>query len=695
MKRATRNHKVRIVHQAEMSECGLACLAMIANYHGHSYDLSAMRQKFKISVSGLSLRNIMSMANTLGLSSRALKIDSSQLSKIAFPAILHWNDSHFVVITGIVKGKCTIFDPATGKSSLTLDAVSKSFTGVVLEFTPVIDFTPEMAKSKIKITNLWAGASGFKRAVTQLVILSVVLQVFTLLAPLYLQFVVDEAILHSDKFFLLTLALGFVGVTVINALTEYVRGWVILFISQSLSFQMVGNVFHHLVRLKTSFFESRHIGDIISRISSLHPIREAMTQTIITAIIDGIMAVTTLCLMFLYSWKLTLIAITLTTFMVFISQGLTIIMRRRQGEQLIKSADEQTYILETIRSARAVKLFGREIEREGKWRNLYSDVVNANLSLGKLQIGNSLNVTFFLGLQLVAVVYVGALLVIQGQFSVGMLFAFVAYQNSFASRASTLVQSLVEIGMVRVHLGRLEDIIHARREVGLDGDLSNKRKVTGQIEASDLSFKYSDYGPEVFTNINLSVKSGEFIAITGVSGMGKTTLLKVILGLLEPSKGSVKIDNLDIKSFGLRQWRSEVGVVMQDDQLLTGTIAENISFFDPEMDMSRVKKCAEQAQIADEINLMTMRFNSMIGDMGAALSGGQRQRLLLARALYIEPSVLILDEGTANLDPVSESKIAEVISKMNITRIIIAHKPELIDRADRVLELSSQGLVEV
>ena len=290
------------------------------------------------------------------------------------------------------------------------------------------------------------------------------------------------------------------------------------------------------------------------------------------------------------------------------------------------------------------------------------------------------------GLQLVLIVYLGARSILAGDFTVGMLFAFLAYRQNFSDRLEGLVTRGLEFRMLGLHLERLSDIVFEPQESGLGVAGAGERIARGELELIDVAFRYAANAPFVFTGVHLRIESGEFIAIRGASGSGKSTLMKVMLGLLPPDQGELRVDGLPVSAFGLAGWRNQLGVVMQDDQLLSGTIAENIAFFDPDIDMQRVRECAAMARIDDDIARMPMNYLSFIGDMGAALSGGQRQRLLLARALYREPRVL---------DQQSEREIADVIEKMQITRVVVAHRPELIRRADRVFEMADGGLQDV
>ena len=682
------------VLQSEATECGLASLAMVAQHHGHKIDLNAMRQRFGSSLMGARLRDLMKIAEQLSLGSRALRLEPESLKDIALPAILHWDMDHFVVLKEVRRNRFVVFDPARGRVSHSLAGISNHFTGVALELTPAADFEPIVARTRTRLSSLWSRLSGLKRSLTQILILSVAVQLFALASPFYLQLVIDEAVTRLDTDILFLLGIGFGGLYLIQAMTEALRSWVILLLGQSMTLQMAGNVLRHLIRLPADFFEKRHAGDIISRIGSIQPIQMALTQSMVSALIDGVMVIATVVMMLLYNWKLAVIAIAFTVAYLTVSLILFPFMRGRQEELIAKRAAENTHIIETIRASRAIKLFGREAERENAWRNLYTDVINAGISYGRLEIGNRFASSLSFGLQTVFVIYFGAQFILAGEMSIGMLFAFMSYRQNFAATAEGLVNKGIEFRMLGLHLERLADIVQSAKEEGLEAPLSEIRQVRGSIDLEEIGFRYEPNAPLLFEDVSLSIRPGEFIAIAGPSGGGKTTLLKVMLGLLKPESGIVRVDGLPLHSVGLRNWRAAVGVVMQDDQLLSGSIADNIASFDPQIDMQRVIECATLAQAHEDIGRMPMHYLSMIGDMGAALSGGQRQRLLLARALYHNPQVLFLDEGTANLDLESERRIGQAISDMKITRIVVAHRPELLSRADRVFTMVGGKLVE-
>jgi len=681
-----------VVLQTEVTECGLACLTMIGRYHGHDIDLNVLRKKHLISMTGASLKSIMAIAGSLQLAARPLKVDLDQLHKLQLPAILHWDLNHYVVLKAVKGDKVHIVDPGIGMRMMRLSKVSDHFTGIALELSPTAEFSPIEARLKPHLSLLWSRLIGLKRAVFQTLTLSIILQFIVLSAPFYLQLVVDGALAQQDYGLLKALAIGFGGLMVLRALSEAVRSWAILIYGNQMSLQMVGNVFRHLIRLPTSYFEKRHVGDIISRMGSTVPIQEALTQSIVSVLIDGVMAVLMLVILYLYSPVLGTIVLisvallTLSTLLIYPH------LRRTQEEAIYAKAMENTHVIESIRASTTVKLFGREAQREAAWRNLYTDFINANVEYGKFTIWQKFAETLLTGLQIVIVVWAAAKMMMSAEnsdgsiFTLGMLIAFLAYRQYFTDSVTQLLQKGIEFRLLSLHLDRLSDIIFSKEE-DLEEGSAVLPKLTGQIELNNISFRYSDTDPWIVQDYSLTLEAGSMTTLTGLSGGGKTTLMKLILGLYEPSKGTILIDGEPLSALGIRNWRQHIGVVMQDDKLLSGTIADNISFFDPEMDMEKVVEAARKAQIHDEITAIPMNYASMVGDMGSILSGGQKQRVLLARALYHNPKVLFLDEGTANLDVKTEKIIVDVIAKMPITRVIVAHRPAFIKASNRVLTL--------
>ena len=686
--------KLPVIVSTEVAECGLACLAMLANFHGHDVDLNALRQRFAFSLAGATLRSLMAVANELELTSRPLKVELDGLRHIAVPAILHWNLNHFVVLKKATDSGLVIHDPSVGARAISWAEASNRFSGIALELAPASTFRKIEAKSPVRLSSLWSRMTGAHLSMAQLIGLSAALQLLAFAAPFQLQLVVDRAILQADKDFLLVLAIAFGGLTVLHATIELLRGWTLQLVTQTVAFQVAGNIVRHLLRLPSDFFEKRHVGDILSRLGSARAIQDILTQGLVAAILDGAMAVAACAIMYVYSPGLASIVVAAVVINLAVSLAAFPGIRSRSESEITEGAREQTHLMETVRAATIIKLSGREIERESTWRNLRARVVQATLGVGKWKLTVQWFHTTVAGLQTVLVIYFGAAAIISAEgFSVGMLVAFLAFRQMFTDRTLNLINQSSQFRLIALHLERLADIVGTEADTEGFANVEGV-KPAGRIALEGVSFRYGVTDRLVLNDIRLSVEPGEFLAITGRSGGGKTTLLKLMLGLHKPTSGSIQLDDREAAPALWRSWREHVGVVSQDDRLLSGTLAENISFFDPDLDMVRVVDAAKRARIHDEIECMPMQYRSLVGDMGSALSGGQKQRVLLARALYREPSVLFLDEGTANLDVGTEGLIADLICAMPITRVVVAHRPALLERADRVIAVED-GAVEV
>lgn len=685
--------------QSEAAECGLACIAMVCVAHRYKTNLSSLRRRFPVSLKGSTLKSLIDTADKVGLCARPLRTELEGLRTILLPAILHWDMNHFVVLVKANRNTMTFHDPARGLVRLNNCEISKHFSGVALELRPSKRFETKEDIKPVRLSDFWSRISGLKRSLIQAFILSVFLQFFALTTPLYQQMVVDDVITKQDSDFLVVLAVGFALLGIINIAIGYIRSLVMLHFSNGLNFQMRINLFRHLLRLPSEFFEKRHIGDITSRFGSLNPVGQLFTNGIIATILDSIMALSTLCLAFYYSVSLT------STVLVFLAIGFAIqwftfpIIKQKNEEIIHLGAKENTNFLETIRAARAIKIYGQETAREAVWQNHSVDTLNANIGLAKF----SLNLGVFTGIialgQSIITLYLGANLVIDGAMTIGMLFAYQAYAGQFSGRINSLIAQLISFRMLKMHLTRLADIVHTEPE--LVGDInttfvsSSHRKIEGKLSLNGISYRYGEHEPYVLNDLKIDIKAGEMIAISGASGAGKTTLFKILLGITQAQQGEFRIDDIPLKQIEPSHYRNALGVVMQEDQLLSGTIADNISFFDANIDMDQVQACAKQVCIDEEIIKSPMGYNSLVGDMGTTLSGGQKQRILLARALYRKPSILLLDEGTANLDIQTESKIAELIKSLSITRVVVAHRPKLIEISDRRFEIISGSLVEL
>ena len=673
-----------MILQTEAAECGLACMAMIAAHHGLQSDLPTLRQRFSVSLKGVTLADMVRLAGQLQLNARALRAEMVHLPELATPCVLHWDLNHFVVLKEVRRGMAVIHDPARGVRRLPLAEVSKHFTGVVLELTPQADFKPHTERQSVTLRQLLGRVTGLRRSLLQIFTLALALEGFMLLAPFFMQWVVDSVLVSLDRDLLVTLGLGFGLLVLITVATGAIRSWAVLHLSTTLNLQWLSNVFAHLMRLPVSWFEKRHTGDVMSRFGAVQMIQQTLTTSFIEAMLDGVLVVVTLAMMLVYSGTLTAIAMASVVAYAALRWAFFRPLRDATEESIIFEARRSTHFLESLRGVQSIKLFNRQEDRQARFMNLVVDAMNANVVTRQLDLMFGVGHKLVFGLERIAMIWVGALLVMDHTFSVGMLFAFIAYKEQFAQRVSALIDKVVEVKMLKLQGERLADIVLAEPEPQAEF-APRMQDLSASVELRGLHFAYSDTEAAILRGLTLSIEPGESVAIVGPSGCGKTTLLKVMLGVHAPDSGEIRVGGQPLRQVGLRAWRDMIGTVMQDDRLFAGSITDNISFFDADVDPDWVEECARIAAVKDDIKAMPMGFHTLIGDMGASLSGGQRQRILLARALYKRPKILFLDEATSALDVEREREVNQAIKQLDLTRIIVAHRPETIASATRVI----------
>jgi ATP-binding cassette, subfamily B, bacterial CvaB/MchF/RaxB len=684
--------RLPIVLQTEAAECGLACLAMIATYHGHQVDLGTLRRRYPISLKGVTLRSLIEVAGNLHLTCRSLRLELEHLHQLQLPAIIHWDMDHFVVLKRVTPKHLVLHDPAYGVKRMSIAEAAKHLTGIAVELLPAESFAPIDERARLRFSSFWPHLQGSGHTFVQVFVLSIILELLVIAGPFYMQLTVDEVIARGDVDLLLVLAGGFGLVAVLKVVSTALRALILLILQNLLHLQMGARLFHHLIRLPISYFEKRHIGDVLSRFISLEPIRNLLAEGLIVALIDGIMAAATLAMMLLYSVKLTLIVLGALALYLLLRLALYRMLKDRTLGTIHAKANETSTFIESVRAIQSLKLFNREKEREAQWLNRYADCVSANVRLGRVQISfKTLNELLF-GIENILVIFVAAHSALDNVMSIGMIFAFIAYKQHFTEKSVQLVEKAIDLKLITLHLERLSDIALTPLERGHDRPLSYIRPIKGKIELRNVSFRYASTESLVLENVNLTVEAGECVVIAGPSGSGKTTLMKIMLGLLEPSSGEVLIDDVPLSSIGVRAYREQIAAVMQEDGLLSGSVADNIAFFDAGFEQHKMIKCAEMAGIHDDLMAMPMTYNSLVGDMGSSLSSGQKQRVLLARALYRQPKIVFLDEATAHLDVEMESQIYENLRSLKTTRVCNAHRPGVLAYADKIFILEGRNV---
>ncbi|XOV88610.1 MAG: peptidase domain-containing ABC transporter [Pseudomonadota bacterium] len=687
----TGRRRLPVILQAEMSECGLACIAMVAGFHGNSTGLQGLRQQFGPGGRGATLNHLMAICSQLALNSRAVRCEAHELGNLVSPAILHWDFTHYVVLKKASRRSLTVHDPAVGLRTYPVAEAANHFTGVALEVTPAEGFEQVPAAPRQQLWDFFGGASNLVPVFLQIVLISALLQLVALATPFYMQLVVDEVLVKQDADLLALLATGFLGLTLFGALSQWVRGLAGIYLTSQLSFLMGAGLFRHLLSLPVSYFMKRQMGDLVSRFGSIRPVQDFVTNSTITVLLDGVMAVTTVVMMFLYSPRLA--AIVLAFMALYLGLRLAVYrpLRQRQHESIVSEAQVDSSFMETIRSVSAIKRFHVEPQKLGEWQNRAAEAINNSVRFSRLGLVTEMAENLLAGVANVLVIFVGAQLVLGGQLSIGMLYAFIAYRTHTVRAMTSLVDAYLQYLMLSIHLERLADMTETAPEES-DGQRVPV-PIEGGLGIKDGSFRYSDQEPHIFRHLNLQIEPGEIIGIYGPSGCGKSTLLAVLQQLEQLDAGEVTLDEYPCREAGIVSLRHYSASVLQGDGLLSGSIESNISFGDAWPDPARLQRAAALACIDADIKRLPLGYQSQVGEMGTALSAGQVQRILIARALYREPRILFLDEGTAHLDPTTEMKVMGNLAALGITCIFVTHSKQVLQLADRVLWWHKDGFV--
>lgn len=689
--------RLPLIMQSESSECGLACLVMVLNYYGLRTDLHTVRARRNSSQQGVTLKSLIHLADQEHLSCRPLRLELEDLHKLRLPAILHWNMQHFVVLKKLRRGKLYMHDPALGEVTMELAQAGLHFTGVAVELLPTAGFVRKQEAQLLKFSALWTRSEGLWGSLAQLFLLSLLLQIFALALPFYTQLFIDDVLVSQDLALLKILATGFFMVALVRSITDWLRARLVLYISNNISFQFATTVCRHMLRLPLAWYSRRHLGDIVSRFGSLNNIRDFLSSGVVEVCIDALMVLGTLALMFIYSSSLTFVALIAVVLYLLLRMTLHSGFHKRNEELLQAGAVESSNFMENIRAIQGIRISSKEAERLSGWQNLYADKINAVVKVQGLSINVKLVHGLLLGAENIILMLLGGIAVLNNEISIGMIMAYISFKDQFYGRVFALLDKLFEFRLLDLHLARLADIALSQPEQHMQGVGAPPPDVClkGGLSLKGIGFRYDEQAPWLFRHVDMELENDEVLAIIGPTGCGKSTLLKLVTSLLQPSAGSVSLHGMPINVMGLQYYRERIAAVMQDDALLSGSIRDNITFFDAQPDLERVEYVASLAALTNDIRVMPMQFNTLVGSMGSALSGGQVQRILLARALYRGPRLLLLDEATSHLDLATEKLVNKAIRQLKIARLIVAHRPDTILLADRILELTPEGLVPV
>ncbi|HEX9984201.1 MAG TPA: peptidase domain-containing ABC transporter [Thermoanaerobaculia bacterium] len=686
--------RVPVRRQLSGVECGAACLAMILSHHGRNTEVQECRDVCQPGRDGLTARTIVDAARRFGLRASAYSLEPQALGLLPLPVILHWNFNHFVVLERIRGDRVDIVDPAGGRRTITKNDLDQAFTGVALTFEPGVHFEKRRRgtpRSKLSYAAMMLRLPGVRRALTLVVAASLVLQLLALGLPLFTKLLIDHVIPLQLHELLGIIGVGFVLVVAAQGVVGQVRGALLLFLRARVDSKLVVDFFEHLLSLPFSFFQTRSSGDVLLRVSSISYIREVLTGNTLSLLLDGTFAIGYLAVLAFVSPRFALLAVVLAA-----AQLLVVALTRGRVNRLVERelaarSAEQSYLVEAVIAISLLKASGTEDRALDRWSSLFHEQLNVVLERGRLSTMTDTAMTVLRSGSSLLLLWSGAQSVVQGDLTLGAMFALVALTSSFLTPIASVVANGQQLLLVGAHLERIADVLEAEPEPVTKNAVPEQ---SGSVEVRDLSFRYAAGSPPVLSNVSFNVDRGRKIALVGATGSGKSTLAMLLVGLHRPTSGEIFFDGVPLADITGPALRRQLGVVLQEPFIFSGSIAQNIRLANPDAPMTRVMEVAAIAGLHDEIAAMPMQYETIVAEGGTMLSGGQRQRLALARALLCEPRILLLDEATSHLDAVTEEAVDRNLSRLQCTRIVVAHRLSTIRDADQILVLDRGRLVE-
>jgi ATP-binding cassette, subfamily B, bacterial CvaB/MchF/RaxB len=677
--------KTPLVLQSEAMECGLSCLSMVMSTFGRVMDLTVLRERYPTSQRGLSIARLEEIAAEEGFLLNAYHAEAHEMGELKLPGILHWKGNHFVVMTEYKQGKYVVLhDPAVGIRKVEWSQFVEDFSKACCELVPLSTMKKEVRKERLAMWDLLQKTPGYSSVLAKLGVLALLLEVLTLVSPMFLQLVVDEVVPVQDNRLLWALGIGFVGLAVIRSLLKLTHGWLGMALTGMLTVTMKLLTFNHMLKLPLVWFEKRGVGTVSARYNSLAHIQSILGENLLATAVDAVFAVVMLGVLFAYDWRLAF----MTTIVSVVSFGITAMMYGRYAlaaaEGVAAEAAEQRVLVETVTAIPAVKMFGQELRQVRNYHRSVITSTNRMIDMIRVRNWHDALQTLLSALGDVVIVGVAAALVMDGNLSLGVLFGFYAYKQILSTKVSALGQAYFKFRLLSVYADNVSDILLNPTESDESKPFRVSDKPTLRFE--NITFAYEDSDPTL-VDFSLTVNPGEIVGVTGPSGGGKSTLVKLLTGSLRPARGDIVLDTESLIGRAPKDVRKHLAVVLQSDHLMTGTILENVTMFEAKPDLDRVHQALADACILQEVEDLPSGLKFFLMGHAPTLSGGQRQRLMLARAFYKNATVLVLDEATSALDVEKEIHICEAIRRKGLTTLMVAHRQETLARCDRVVRV--------
>ncbi len=686
------SRKVPVIRQLEDADCGAACLAMVLGYFGHHADLRELRDLTGAGRDGVSALSIVRAGRACGLRARGVQAGLDDLRHLPRGSVLHWGFNHFVVFECTTRAGIRVVDPAHGRRVVSGEDLRRAYTGVaiLLEPSEVFDRGGSRRAGTWRYLRPMLGQSG---NMVRVIATSLVIRLAALGLPLLTALVVDEIVPRNDHRLLLVFTAGIAVVIGYNFLSSYLRANVLLELQTRLDTGLTLGFVDHLVKLPYDFFLRRSSGDLMMRLQSNTAVRDILATGTLSAVLDGTFASFYLVLLFVISPVLGIVVLLLA-----LAQVATLLLSWRRNQRLMSGslqaqADTQSYAYEMLAGIETLKASGAEHRAADRWGDLFTDQVNIDLTRGRLMAAvGSVMGTLQVAAPLV-ILLTGTFQVLDGRLSLGTMLSAAALGAGFLNPLASLVASGLQLQQLASYMHRINDVLGTPREQhGLR--VRPAPRLSGQIRAQDVSFRYGTLGPAVVNQVSLQIQPGQHVGIVGRSGSGKSTLAHLLLGLYQPTSGRIEFDGQDLAALEAGSVRRQVGIVTQHPYLFGASIRDNIALTNPELPLEAITAAAKIACVDEDVAAMPMGYETKLHDGGASISGGQRQRVALARALVHQPSIVLLDEATSELDTMTERQIYRNLETLSATTIVIAHRLSTIRNADLILVMEQGQLVE-
>lgn len=697
-----------VEYQMDSQDCGPACLKIIAKHFGKFYSLQSLRDKCGITKEGVSLLDLSTGAESIGLRTLAIKCTIDDVvNSVPFPAIIFWKDSHFVVVYHANKKYIWVSDPAKGRIKYTHEELKKGWyqkgakQGVLLAIEPTAEFKDSKAEReqrKNTFSSILKYFTPYQRNFTLIFVIMLLVTALQGMLPFISKAVIDVGIKTSDVNFINMVLIGNISILLSVMIFNVIRDWILMHITARVNIALISDYLIKLMKLPVTFFENKLLGDILQRAQDHERIRSFIMNNSLSLIFSILTFVVFSIILLIYNAII---------FYIFISGSILYagwvllflnIRKKMDWEYFELLSKNQSYWVETVSSIQDIKIYNYEKHRRWKWEEIQARLYHVNKRVLAITNAQNLGAQFIESIKNMGIVFFCATAVIKGEITFGVMISTQFIIGMLNGPLVQFINFIVSAQYAKISFLRINEIKQLEDEEELlSAGSTTILPENKSLILDNVNFQYTANSPLVLHNIYLHIPENKVTAIVGGSGCGKSTLLKLLVRLYKPSYGDIKMDKMNVNAINLRQWRSMCGVVMQDGKIFSDTILNNIVLDDEHIDYEQLRKVCRIAQIEDEINAMPKGFETNIGENGRGLSGGQKQRLLIARALYRNPQYLFLDEATNALDTINEKKIVEALNNAFLQRtvIVVAHRLSTIRNADQIVVLDKGYIVEV